>query len=324
MTKNNITVGVDVGGTNTVIGFVDDDGNYLAGTTIPTFAEENANKFIVRLAEQIKLMSMQNGIQVNGIGVAAPSANYFLGTIESPSNLKWGSVNFVELMKEHFDIPVAITNDANAAALGELAFGSAQGMKNFIVITLGTGLGSGIVVDGKMLYGEHGLAGELGHMVVKPNGRECSCGKAGCLETYVSAGGLKRTVFDLLGHSRAKSKLRDYSFNNLTAKQISEMAMENDPIALNAFYKTGEILGQAFVNIVLCYNPEAIILFGGLVDSGDLLLQPAKNFYEKGILDIYKNKVKILKSGLQSGKAAVLGASTLISNKLDEYNFKLS
>jgi glucokinase len=318
-----VTAGVDIGGTNTAIGFVDENGNLLLDDLILTSPEEGADKFVIRLSEKIKLMNKQlmNGNLLCGIGIAAPSANYFLGTIESPSNLKWGKINFKEMMYEYFDIPIAITNDANAAAIGEQAFGCAKKMKNFILITLGTGLGSGIVVDGNILYGERGLAGELGHTIVETNGRECNCGRMGCLETYVSATGIRRTAFNLLCSLKDESELRDISYNSLTGKMICELAVKGDPIALKTFEVTGEILGKALANAAAAFSPEAIILFGGLADARDLILAPTRKYFKKNLLNIYNDNIKILLSHLQNSKAAVLGASNLILKEITNNSY---
>jgi len=327
MNKKRIIAGVDIGGTNTVIGFIGEDGDYLFGSSILTSPDEEANKFIVRLTNEINLVFKEYGenYHLGGIGIAAPSANQFQGTIESPSNLKWGNVNFINMMKEYFDVPISIVNDANAAAIGEYEYGLAKGMKNFIVITLGTGLGSGIVVDGNLLYGENGLAGELGHTIIEQDGRMCNCGRTGCLETYVSVTGIRRTIFDLLTRYNYPSELRDISFNQLTGEMVTEHAKKGDPIALKAFDFTGEVLGKAIANLVACFTSEAIILFGGLVESGDLLIEPTKFYFEKNLLGIHKGKVKILKSKFENGMAAILGASSLITKEIDKkVSFKLN
>ncbi|MDR3626517.1 MAG: ROK family protein, partial [Ignavibacteriaceae bacterium] len=244
------------------------------------------------------------------------------GTIESPANLKWGNINLVQMMKKYFDVPVAIINDANAAALGEYTFGAAKGMKNFIVFTLGTGLGSGIFIDGHLLYGEDGHAGEIGHTTVEAMGRQCSCGRFDCLETYVSASGLKRSVFQFLSCSNEDSELRNINYNDLTGKKISELAYKNDPIALQAFDFTGEIFGRALANVVNIFNPEAIILFGGLADADDLLLSPTNKYFEKYLLKIHKGKTRILKSQIQNGNAAVLGAYSFVKDVLRNNSVK--
>ncbi|MGD8780247.1 MAG: ROK family protein [Ignavibacteria bacterium] len=313
----NIAIGIDIGGTNTVLGFVDEKGNYLLGNTIPTYPKQDAKKFVSRLVEFIneqKNKHFEND-HLTGIGVAAPSANHFSGTIETPYNLNWRYVKFVDMLKDYFDLPVAITNDANAAALGELAFGNAVNMKNFIMLTLGTGLGSGIIINGSILYGKNGHAGEMGHMTVIPNGRECACGRCGCLETYVSAKGLKRTVYNMLSKYREESELRNINYNELTGEKITKAALNDDYIALKSFEYTSEILGKFMANITACFEPEAFILFGGMAEAGDLLLEPARKHFEENLLEVYKGKVAILKSKFKDGKAAVLGACSLVAHK---------
>ncbi|MDO8549386.1 MAG: ROK family protein [Ignavibacteria bacterium] len=319
MGKQKITAGIDIGGTNTVFGFIKENGDSLFSSSIPTNSNEDARKFIIRLTGEIKdsYKVYADNYTLTGIGIAAPSANHFNGTIETPSNLKWGKVNFVTMIKEYFEVPVAITNDANAAALGEYEFGLGKGLKNFIVITLGSGLGSGIIINGNLLYSESGLAGEFGHTIVKPNGRYCNCGRAGCLETYASANGIRRTVFDLIARYTQPSELRNISFNQMTGEIISDLAIKGDPIAIKAFHYTGEILGKALANLATSFVPEAIILFGGLVDSGELLLEPTRNHFENNLLNIHKGKVRILKSTIGNGMAAVLGASSLINKKIN-------
>lgn len=319
MKMQDVTIGIDIGGTNTVIGFIDTKGKYLVEDSISTLPDEEAEKFISRLSERIKLLygPLQNQYNIIGIGVAAPNANYYSGIIETPSNLKWRNVNFVKIMESYFNHPVSIINDANAAALGEQIFGQAKGMKNFIEITLGTGLGSGIVIDGNILLGENGFAGEIGHTIVEPNGRLCNCGRKGCLETYASASGISRTVFFLLSHYNVYSKLRDIPFNQLNGEMISELALKGDPIALQAFEFTGEVLGKALANVSLYYSPEAIILFGGLANAGELLLKPTRHYFEKNLLNVFDGRIKILQSKLQDGNAAVLGASSLILKEIN-------
>lgn len=316
--KQKIVAGVDIGGTNTVFGIVDANNKIIFENSFETKPEEGVDSFINRLAHNIKsdCSKLENKYTLSGIGLAAPSANYLNGMIESPANLKWGNVNLIEMMKKYFDLPIVILNDANAAAVGEHTFGAGRGMKNFIVLTLGTGLGSGIFINGELLHGENGLAGELGHTIVDSNGRKCSCGRNGCLETYVSANGIKRSVSYFLCHSNEKSALRNISFNELTSKKISELANTNDPIALKVFEYTGEVLGKALANTVTFFNPEAIIMFGGLADADNLLLAPTSFYFEKYLLNIYKGKVQILKSELQNGRAAVLGACTFIQKTI--------
>ncbi len=310
MDKELIVIGVDIGGTNTVIGIVDSNNNFLFEDSFLTKSEDGVDNYIQRLTKQIKdsYSKYENTHTLEGIGFAAPSANYLTGIIESSANLKWGDVNFLKLITQHFHVPLTLINDANAAALGEQQFGSARGMKNFLVLTLGTGLGTGIVVNGQILYGENGFAGELGHLIIEKDGRHCNCGRQGCLETYVSATGIKRTAFNLLGILNDKSELRHMNFDNVTSKQITELALRKDPVALAAFTYTGEILGRALSNIVTYFDPEAIILSGGLAEADELLFKPTTKYFEKYLLNVYKGKVRILKSSLQNGKAAVLGS----------------
>jgi len=325
MIKQEIIAGVDIGGTNTVFGFILKTGDCLSFKSIPTQPADNVIKFIEKLSEEIKVsfQELSNDYSLAGIGVAAPSANHFNGKIESPSNLNWGKVNFITLMKHYFELPIAITNDANAAALGEYKFGIGKGLRNFIVITLGTGLGSGIIINGNLLYSEGGLAGEFGHTIVKPNGRRCKCGRAGCLETYASANGICRTVLHLIAIYNEPSELRNISFSKMTGELINDLALKRDPIAIKAFDFTGKILGKALANLATSFVPEAIILFGGLADSGELLLGPTREQFENNLLDIHKGKVKILRSSIKNGMSAVLGASSLISYSNDHHSIEL-
>ena len=320
MSKDQIVIGVDVGGTNTTIGVVDFNNNMLLENSFLTNPEQGANTFANSLSNHINnaYSKYKNDYSLEGIGIAAPGANYLNGIIESPANLKWGNVKFIELMKNHFHVPMALINDANAAALGELQFGSAKGLSNFIVLTLGTGLGTGIVLDGHLLYGENGYAGELGHAIIEKNGRQCNCGKQGCLETYVSASGIKRTVLNLLSNSNEPSELRHMDFESITGKIIGDLGKKNDPIAVKAFNYTGEILGIALSNLVTFFDPKAIILSGGLVEADELLLNPTFTTFEKYLLNIYKGKVKIIKSVMINGKSAVLGACSFIREHISE------
>lgn len=320
MAKIEVTLGIDIGGTNTVLGFVTRTGSILAESSMTTNSAEPADLYVARLHVKIKEMLEKVGdtCSLKGIGIGAPNANYYKGTVEFPPNLKWeGVTELVKMIQHYYNLPVTITNDANAAAIGEMKFGAAKGMKHFIVITLGTGLGSGIVVDGKMVYGHDGFAGELGHVIVDVNGRICGCGRRGCLETYVSAGGICRTVFELLAERKEESELRNIGFNQLTSKIISDAALRGDVIALTAFDETGRILGLKLADAVTHTSPEAIILFGGLSAAGELLLNPTRKFMEQYMLSIFKNKVKVLSSGLTEGNTAVLGASALMWNELE-------
>jgi glucokinase len=309
-----VTLGIDIGGTNTVFGIVDAKGNIIFSDSIPTLGMEPAEDLFERLFEAFndKFKQYSDEYKLVGIGMGAPDANYYTGAIQNPPNLNWGYVDVASAMKKHYNLPFALTNDANAAAIGEMEFGSARGMKNFVEVTLGTGLGSGIVVNGKMLYGHSGTAGEMGHITIVPDGRKCGCGKKGCLETYVSATGIKRTAFELLATSREESILRDISYNNLTAKQIYEAAKKRDKIAMSAFKYTGRLLGEALADVVALLSPEAIVIFGGLAQAGDVLFEPTRKSMENNLLQFHKGKIKLIKSGLPESDAAILGASALI------------
>lgn len=316
--KAEVTLGIDVGGTNTAFGFVDSSGKCIAESAIQTKAQNSAADLFSRLNPEIERLykSISDNYILKGIGVGAPNANYYRGTVENPPNLKWGVVNVVEILKQYYDVPVAITNDANASAIGEMLFGAAKGMKDFIVITLGTGLGSGVVVDGKLVYGSDGFAGEIGHTVYDPNGRQCGCGRKGCLETYASATGIKRTVMELLANSNEESALRNVSYNDLDSKMIFTSAIAGDKIAKDAFEITGNILGLKLADAVAVTSPEAIILFGGLALAGDLIIEPTKKSMEKNLFHVFQNKVNIIPSGLPEGNSAVLGAAALIWNEI--------
>jgi len=316
LNKTEVAIGIDIGGTNTVLGMVSRNGKILEKTSMPTNADKPAAELFERIYNEIKILNLEK-YKLKGIGVGAPNANYYSGCIETPPNLSWENVNVIDLLSKYFDIPIALTNDANAAALGEMLFGVAKGMKNFIEITLGTGLGSGIVVNGKLVYGHDGFAGELGHVIVKENGRKCGCGRKGCLETYASATGIVTTVFELLKNSN-DSVLKNYSSEKLNSKIIFEAAKNNDKIALEAFDFTAKILGKAIANAVAITSPEAIILFGGLAKAGNLLFPFVKKYMEENILNIFKNKVKILPSGLEESDAAILGSAALIWEEISK------
>ena len=274
--------------------------------------------FVRALHERIQVLLQKLGMQneLKGIGIGAPNGNYYNGTIEFAPNLRWrGVIRMVDLVKQHYDTLVVLTNDANAAAIGEMMYGGAKGMRDFIVITLGTGLGSGIVVNGELVYGHDGFAGEIGHTIVDPNGRQCGCGRRGCLETYASASGIKRTVFELLADSNTASELRAVNFNDLTAAMLTEAATRGDKLALEAFERTGKILGLKLADAVAHTSPEAIFLFGGLAHAGEFIFEPTQRHMEANMLNIYKNKVKLLPSGLKNN-VAVLGASALVWKEL--------
>jgi len=321
MNRDEAVIGIDIGGTTTAVGLVDQKGNLLAEGVIATGSQGSAETLVARLHEKIGDLhkTIPDNLKIRGIGIGAPNANYYRKTVENPPNLNWGaSVNLVELFRKYYDLPVAVTNDANAAALGEMQFGAARGMRDFIVITLGTGLGSGIVANGGLLYGADGFAGELGHTVVDPVGRECACGKRGCLETYVSATGLCRTASALMAERLEPSILRDLSYTQLTSKIIYEAAIQGDGIALAAFDATARILGMKLADAVAHTGPEAIFLYGGLATAGDLLLSPTRRYMEQDLFISYRGKVLLLRSGLPEESGAVLGAAALIWHELIE------
>ncbi|WP_372751950.1 ROK family protein [Labilibaculum sp.] len=312
-----VALGIDIGGTNTVFGCIDKSGKCVLTGSLPTQKHADIEDYLNDLFADIESAVEQSSekLQIIGVGIGAPNASFYTGTIENASNLRWkGSVPLVELVKKRIDVPVVITNDANAAAMGEKLFGAAKGMNNFMVITLGTGLGSGIVVNGDLLYGKDGFAGEVGHMIVRASGRECGCGRKGCLETYVSATGVKRTVYKLLARHMGDSELRDIPFSQLTAKMVAEAANRGDLVAKETFTYTAKMLGEVLANVVAVTSPEAIFLFGGLTKAGDMLFKPVAETLEDQLLSIYKGKIQVLESGL-SDNAAVLGAAALIWNK---------
>src|SRR5574341_554674 len=315
-------LGIDIGGTNTVLGLVDEQGHCLHDESFPTMARESFASFLARLSEKIEGIAARFSPEyaLSGIGVAAPAGNYYRGVIEAPSNFSWGTVELVRLLNERCHLPVAITNDANAAALGEMMYGQARGMQNFIAVTLGTGLGSGIVVNGNLVYGHDGLAGELGHTIVDPGGRYCGCGRRGCLEMYVSSRGICRSVFELIAHRQDDSELRQISFNELTAEKVYEAAQRGDVLARAAFEYTGRILGRALADAVACFGPEAIILLGGLTKAGPLLFEPTRRHFEDNLLQVYKDKIKIIPSSLSKCNMAVLGACALIQKEIERVN----
>lgn len=308
-------VGIDIGGTNTVFGIVDARGNVIASNSIKTGKHANIEDYIAELKVALnKLIEAHDAKdKIHGIGVGAPNSNYFTGTIEYATNLPWkGVVPLAKLLTEAFGVPVAVTNDANAAAIGEMTYGAARGMKDFIMITLGTGVGSGIVVNGQLVYGHDGFAGELGHVIVKSsNGRMCGCGRTGCLETYCSATGVARTAREFLEIRTDPSRLRDLPIEEITSKDVYDAAIAGDKLAREIFQYTGEIMGRAFANFVAFSSPEAIILFGGLARAGELLMKPIKESMDRNMLNMFKGKTKLLLSELKESDAAVLGASAL-------------
>ena len=308
-------IGMDMGGTNSVFGVVDARGNVVSKSAIKTGTHTDVNLYIQDLyTELIKLIDAAGGIdKFKGIGVGAPNGNYYTGNIEFAPNLPWkGVIPFAQLMADKFGIPAALTNDANAAALGEMTYGVARGMKDFIMITLGTGVGSGIIIDGKLVYGHDGFAGELGHVAaIRNNGRLCGCGKSGCLETYASATGVARSAREILETSTKVSLLRNIAVESITSKDVFDAAMQGDEVATEIFNYTGKILGECLADFVAFSAPEAIVLFGGLTKAGDLILNPIVENMEKNLLPIWRGKVKVLFSDLKEADAAILGASSL-------------
>jgi glucokinase len=322
-----VSVGVDIGGTNTAIGIVDEAGHVIVKDTIPTADHGDIDKYMDDLAEAInKLIKsvklVSDDINVLGIGVGAPNGNYYSGTIEHAANLSFkGIVPFIELLKKRFPTYeyLALTNDANAATIGEMIYGGAKGMKNFVMYTLGTGVGSGIVVNGDLVYGHDGFAGECGHTTLIPNGRLCGCGAKGHLETYCSAPGMKRTAFELLAkYNATDSLLAKKSYNELESKDIYDAAEAGDKVALEVFELTGEYLGQGLADTVHHLSPEAIFLFGGPTASGDYIFKPTQDSMDEHLLPIWKKKIKVLPSKLDSGDAAIVGASALVYKEIEK------
>ncbi|RJP61920.1 MAG: ROK family protein [Ignavibacteriales bacterium] len=320
MAQKKVTLGIEIGGMNTTFGLVDISGNCFVESKIPTKLNESPEALFERLFKKIKKIFKERGGEFDllGIGVAAPSANYYKGTVEYSSNLNWIYVNIKDMVRKYYDLPVVIANDANAAALGEMKFGVTKKMKNFIQLTLSRGFGSGIVADGNILYGSSGFAGEIGHSIVEKNGRLCGCGRRGCLETYVSTGGLIRTYFELLSTSNEVSVLKEFRPSELTYELILKAAKNGDKLAINVFDYTGKILGEALSNVVAYLNPEAIILSEGIASAGDLLLNPTKYYMERNMLNLFQGKVEILLSGLVKGNVAILGASALVWHEIQK------
>ncbi len=310
-----LVIGIDVGGQTTKCGVVDARGTVLAQTVIRSDNYDVAEPFIAELAEALNRIVAEAKAEgcIRGIGVGAPNGNYYTGTIESAPNLKWGHnrVEFAKLLSEQMNgIPVSLTNDANAAAVGEMTYGAARGMKNFIMITLGTGVGSGIVINGEVVYGHDGFAGELGHTcAVRHNGRACGCGKNGCLEAYCSAIGVARTAREWLEMTDEPSLLR--SLDKISSKDVYDAAQEGDKLAIKIFEYTGRILGEKLADFIEFSAPEAIVLFGGLARAKEFLTEPILNAMNANVLPLWRDKVKLVYSQLKESDAAILGASAL-------------
>ena len=308
------SIGIDIGGTNSVMGIVDKMGNILFEAEVITkeyeFIEDFVHQCYILLSPEIAKLKLKN---FKGIGIGAPNGNYYHGTIEFAPNLRWkGVLPLAKLFTEKFDLESTVTNDANAAAIGEMMHGAAKGMNDFIMVTLGTGVGSGFVANGKMIYGHDGFAGELGHVIAVRDGRLCGCGRKGCLETYASATGIVRTAHEFLETKNISSILR--SMDNITSKDIYEAAVKGDFLALEIFQFTGKILGQCLADAIAITSPEAIILFGGLAQAGKFIFEPTHKYMEENLLKIYQGKVKLLPSELKESDAAILGAASLIWN----------
>lgn len=309
-------IGIDLGGTNTVIGLVDVKGHILAkDDSIKTQAHPEIEEYTDAIADVIAKLAKENGCEgkIEGVGIGAPMANYYTGEIVNAANLPWkGIVPLGWLIEKKTGLPTKVTNDANAAAIGEMKYGVAQGMKDFIVITLGTGVGSGVVANGQLIYGHDGFAGELGHVTAPVlEGRSCGCGRVDCLETYASATGIVRTAKIWLGTRTDESVLRNIECDKLTSKMLYDAAMDGDKLANEIFEFTGAVLGDAFCNFIAFSAPEAIVLFGGLANAGELLLEPIRKRMNENVVFLWKDKVKVLKSSLPGADAAVLGASAL-------------
>jgi glucokinase len=307
-----VAVGIDIGGTNTVWGFIDEDGNVLTEDQFRTKKYSDPVNFVLELATKIKATQKAHPeFELIGIGIGAPNGNYFKGTIEYPPNLIWEGITPIKKMfQAHFELPIWLTNDANAAAIGEMQFGIAKNMKDFILVTLGTGLGSGFIANGELVYGHDGFAGELGHTIIEIGGRTCGCGRQGCLETYASATGIVNSAILMLKDYEGTSLLSD--LQRITSKGIAKCAAKGDELALQVFDFTGHQLGFALANAVAISSPEAIIFFGGLANAGSLIIEPTQKYMVKYMLNLFQNKVKLLQSTTPEHHAAVLGSAGLV------------
>lgn len=310
-----LVIGLDLGGTNSVFGVVDSKGEIIATTSIKTQAYPSVDQYVMESVKAVKQIAEQVGgmEKIHAMGIGAPCGNYYKGTIEHAANLVWakGIVPLANMFINELGIPVVVTNDAKAAAMGEMKYGVTVGMNNFVELTLGTGVGSGIVANGQLIYGSDGFAGELGHMIVEPDGRPCGCGRKGCLETYCSATGVVRTAIAMLEESSEATSLRDIATDKLTSYEVYKAAMAGDAMAQEVFKQTGRRIGIACANIATFLSPEAFIFFGGLAQAGELLLRPIEEAYNENVLSLYKGKARFLMSGLDGAKAAILGASAI-------------
>ena len=312
------SIGIDIGGTNTDIGLVSSEGRCVARKNLPTAKYYDADLYVADICKKIKeMMAEQHVDAIDGIGIAAPMGNYYTGCIDNATNLNFkGVTDLNALVHKYMDVPVTVSNDANAAAYGELIYGGAKGMKNFITFTLGTGVGSGIVIDGKLLHGKTGNAGELGHVIMIPGGRQCGCGRKGCLETYTSATGIRRTALEVLAaHPEYNGPLSKLTEEELTSKHVGDAANAGDPLALEIFEMTGNWLGIALANAVAFSSPEAIFLMGGPVKAGEVLMRPVRESFKKHLCFVYDNSVEIRVSELSGNDVAILGAAALTKAK---------
>lgn len=318
MTTLTYSIGIDIGGTNTDIGLVRSDGVCIERANIPTNEYYDINIYVADAAEKIQQLMKKNNVDtIDGIGIGAPNGNFYTGCVEDAPNLNFkGNINLQALMQKHINVPVIISNDANAAAYGEFVYGGAKGLQHFIMFTLGTGVGSGIVIDGRLVHGSTGGAGELGHAILIPGGRQCGCGLKGCLETYCSATGIRRTAIELIEeNSIYDGVLAKVPTEKLTSKMVGDAAKEGDPLALKVFEKTGYLLGIAMANAVAFSAPQAVFLMGGPVKAGDVLLTPLKKSFEENLLFTFKGKVDIRLSQLPDNDVAILGAAALTKAK---------
>ncbi len=314
MDKKPYVIGLDLGGTNSEFGIVDQNANIIASTRVKTAGHGDVNQYVDDCVAALRpIIEKVGGIEkIHAMGIGAPNGNYYTGCIEFAPNLPWkGNIPLAQMFSERLGIPVRLTNDANAAAMGEMQYGVAKGMQNFIMITLGTGVGSGIVCNGQMVLGCDGMAGELGHVIVEKDGRQCGCGRKGCLECYCSATGIARTAREIVEKTDKPTILRDIPRDQIDGLAITQAARNGDAVALEIFEYTGRILGEACANFAAFSSPEAFVFFGGLSKAGDLIMNPIKKAYEENVLQIYKGKAKLLVSELDGAGAAVLGASAL-------------
>lgn len=312
--KSKIVIGADIGGTNTALGLVTERGEIISEVKFSTRAFDKPQVLVQALSDEIKCRLDEVGTHgaLCGIGLGAPNGNIYSGMVEQAPNLHWaGNVDLRGMFSEALNVPVVLTNDANAAAIGEMLYGGAKSMKNFIVVTIGTGLGSGIVVNGEILYGHSGFAGEMGHTIAVRDGRHCSCGRRGCLEAYVSARGIRQTTMELLNARKQPSLLRDYPLEKVGPKLVSQAAQKGDAVAQEIFSFTGELLGRHLADVVAYFSPEAIFFYGGISGAGDVLLEPARQALEANVLNVFKGRTRLAPSALQGKSAAILGAAAL-------------